>query len=119
MQPGPAVRRPPPVGPPDDERPNPGSRRGPAKVQALDKVTAQSASLTIKVGGERDVRLADHHRQSLHVRPTDQPADAAAYLTVTDSLPGSPSFAGWMLENEPSVSMMEHPIYDLRVPGCA
>jgi hypothetical protein len=52
------------------------------------------------------------------VHPTDQPADAAAFLAVTDSHPDSPGFNGWMLQDEPSVSMMEHPIYDLRVTGC-
>ena len=52
-------------------------------------------------------------------RPTDQPADAAAFLSVTDSHPDSPGFDGWILKDEPSVSMMQHPVYDLRIAGCA
>jgi hypothetical protein len=53
------------------------------------------------------------------MRAADQPPDAAAFLDVTDSHPDSPGFVGWMLENEPAASMMQHPIYDLRVIGCA
>jgi len=45
-------------------------------------------------------------------------SDAAAFLAVTDSHPDSPGFDGWMLQDEPSLSMMQHPIYDLRVTGC-
>ena len=59
---------------------------------------------------------ADHLSSAIEF--LDQPADAAAYLTVTDSHPDSPGFDGWMLEQEPSVSMMQHPVYDLRVTGC-
>ena len=27
-------------------------------------------------------------------------------------------FRGWMLANNPSLSMLQHPIYDVRVVGC-
>ncbi len=37
----------------------------------------------------------------------------------TDSHPDAAGFDGWMLAEEPSVSMMENPMYDLRVTGCA
>ena len=51
------------------------------------------------------------------VRPPDQPADAAA-LWMSPTATRSPGFDGWLLRDEPSVSMMQHPIYDLRVTGC-
>jgi hypothetical protein len=108
-----------PSAPTTMERPNVWIPAAAAKVQALDKVTAQSASLTIKVGGSATFGSLTITAKACMKRPTDQPPDAAAYLAVTDSRPDSPGFTGWMLENEPSVSMMEHPIYDLRVTGCA
>ncbi len=91
---------------------------GAVKLQALDKVNAQTAALTIKVGGSAEFGSLTITAKACEVRPSDQPADAAAYLTVTDSHPDSPGFDGWMLEDEPSVSMMQHPVYDLRVMGC-
>jgi hypothetical protein len=81
-------------------------------------VNAQTAALTIKVGGSATFGSLTITARACVVRPTDQPADAAAFLAVTDSHADSPGFNGWMLQDEPSVSMMEHPIYDLRVTGC-
>jgi hypothetical protein len=89
------------------------------KLQALDKVNAQTAALTIKVGTSATFGSLTIAAKACVVRPSDQPADAAAFLAVTDSHPDAPAFNGWMLQDEPSVSMMEHPIYDLRVIGCA
>lgn len=100
------------------QRPQSWVRASVVKLQALDKVNAQTQALTIKVGGSATFGSLTIVAKACVVRPTDQPADAAAFLAVTDSHPDSPGFNGWMLEDEPSVSMMEHPIYDLRVTGC-
>jgi hypothetical protein len=100
------------------DRPNSWLPAGTVKLQALDKVNAQTAALTIKVGGSAAFGSLTITAKACAVRPADQPPDAAAYLTVTDSHPDSPGFDGWMLEDEPSVSMMQHPVYDLRVIGC-
>jgi len=68
--------------------------------------TAKYESLTIRVSG-------------CYVRPPDLPADAAAHLTITDSRPGQPGFDAWMLKNEPALNMLEHPVYDVQLAGCA
>jgi hypothetical protein len=100
------------------ERPNTWLPADVVKLQALDKVNAQTATLTLKVGASTTFGSLTITAKACMIRPTDQPADAAAFLAVTDSHPDSPGFNGWMLQDEPSVSMMEHPIYDLRVTGC-
>jgi hypothetical protein len=100
------------------DRPTGWLSAGAVKLQALDKVNAQTATLTIKVGDSVAFGSLTIAAKACAVRPTDQPADAAAYLSVTDSHPDSPGFEGWMLAQEPSLSMIEHPIYDLRVTGC-
>jgi hypothetical protein len=94
-------------------------KAGVAKLQVLDKVNAQASTLTVKVGQSATFGSLTIDVKSCVVRPPDQPADAAAYVDVTDSHPDSPGFNGWLLANEPSVSMMQHPIYDLRLAGCA
>ena len=101
------------------ERPNVWMPAGAVKLQALDKVNAQATSLTIKVGQSATFGSLTITAKACMIRPADQPADAAAYLAVIDSHSESASFNGWMLQDEPAVSMMQHPIYDLRVTGCA
>jgi len=91
---------------------------GSARLQALDKVNAQATALTVKVGQTANFGSLTIAVKACVVRPPDQPADAAAYLDVTDRNPDSPPFNGWLLSHEPSASMMEHPIYDIRVSGC-
>ena len=88
------------------------------KVRRLAKVNAQATELTVKVGQSATFGSLTIEVKACDIRPPDQPADATAYLHVTDSHPDSPGFDGWMLRDEPSVSMMQHPIYDLRVSGC-
>jgi hypothetical protein len=110
----------PPAAPPTTfERPNTWISATVAKLVALDKVNAQASELTIKVGQSATFESLTITVKACVVRPPDQPADAAVYLHVTDSHPDSPGFDGWMLENEPAVSMMQHPIYGLRVAGCS
>jgi hypothetical protein len=120
--PGPGAQSPVqgPVAPPPAfvERPNVWLPAGTVRLQALDKVNAQAVALTIKVGQSATFGSLTITAKACVTRPADQPADAAAFLDVTDSRPDSPGFDGWMLQAEPSVSMMQHPIYDLRVAGC-
>ncbi|MBS0643921.1 MAG: DUF2155 domain-containing protein [Proteobacteria bacterium] len=92
---------------------------GTAQLHALDKVTAQVGNLTVKVGQTATFQSLTITVKSCLVRPPDQPADAAVFVEVADTHPDAPGFAGWLLANEPAVSMMQSPIYDLRVSGCS
>ena len=112
-----------PAAPPQDMTPQVGwpnkwQPAGSAKLQALDKVNAQVGNLTVRVGQTATFGSLSITVKACLVRPSDQPADAAAFVQVTDSHPEAPGFNGWMLANEPAVSMMQSPIYDLRVAGC-
>jgi len=89
-----------------------------AQLQVLDKVNAQNAVLTVKVGQETRFGSLSIQVQACNIRPPDQPQDSAAYLSITDSHPDAPGFRGWMLANNPALSMLQHPIYDVRVVGC-
>jgi hypothetical protein len=92
--------------------------QGTAELQVLDKVNAQNALLTVKVGQDARFGSLNIQVQACDTHPPDQPQDAAAYLTITDSHADAPGFRGWMLANNPSLSMLQHPIYDVRVVGC-
>ena len=92
--------------------------RGTAEVQALDKVNARNAALAVPVGQSATFGSLTIAVQACVVSPPDQPQDAAAFLVITDSHPGEPGFSGWMVSAAPSASMLQNPIYDVRVTGC-
>jgi hypothetical protein len=92
--------------------------QGSAVLQVLDKVNAQSATLTIRVGQSGQYGALTIAVRACDVTPPTERQDATAFLDITDSHPDAPSFHGWMLKSDPSVSMLQHPLYDVRVLGC-
>lgn len=92
--------------------------QGTAVLQVLDKVDAQSVTLTVKVGASAQSGSLTIAVRACDVSAPNQAQDATAFLDITDSHPDAPSFHGWMLKTDPSVSMLQHPIYDVRVLGC-
>jgi hypothetical protein len=89
-----------------------------ADLILLDKVTARTTQVAAHVGQAVTFGSLSITVKSCVVRPPDQPADAAAWLDIIDSRPGPPPFHGWMLVSVPQVSMLEHPVYDVRLAGC-
>lgn len=93
-----------------------------ARLQALDKVTARITLLDTPVGqpvGFGTLRVIVH---ACNARPPEEVPDAAAWLEVLETRNdsrGIPVFRGWMFANAPGVSMLEHPVYDLRVLECS
>ncbi len=93
--------------------------RGTAQLQALDKINARRTQITVKVGQSATFGSLTIIVKGCVVRPPDQPADAAAFLEITDKNPEVAGFSGWMLRSDPSLSMLAHPIFDVRVTGCS
>jgi hypothetical protein len=108
------VAGPTPVPPP----PNVWVPQGGAILQVLDKVNATTVTLPVKVGQSTEYGSLRIHVLACDVRPPDMPQDAAASLMITDTNPDQPGFQGWMLQNEPFLSMLQSPSYDVRVEGC-
>ncbi|HUN44024.1 MAG TPA: DUF2155 domain-containing protein [Acetobacteraceae bacterium] len=98
--------------------PNPWLPQGGAILQALDKVNAVTKALTVKDGQTVTFGSLSITVQSCLIRPPDMPQDAAAFLSITDSHADQPGFKGWMIKSDPSLSVLEHPLYDVRVEGC-
>jgi hypothetical protein len=92
-----------------------------ARLQALDKVTARITILEARVGETATFGTLSIALRACNGRGPDEVPDAAAWMEMTDSraAPGSPpAFRGWMFANAPGVSMLEHPVYDIRVLEC-
>lgn len=89
-----------------------------AVLQVLNKVDAVSQEYTVPVGQSVTVGSLMIAVERCVMHPSDQPADAAAYLTITDAHPDDPGFKGWMLAAEPWVAMLQSPLYDVRILRC-
>lgn len=92
-----------------------------AELQLLDKVTARISILRTPVGEPVQVGALTVRVAACNARPPDEVPDAAAFIEVSDSrrVAGAQLvFRGWMFANAPGVSMLEHPVYDLRVLDC-
>lgn len=89
-----------------------------AELQVLDKVNARHITLNVAVGQDTHFGTLTIGVRSCVVRPPDQPAEAAAFLIVTDANNEGVAFQGWMVAGQPALSMLQHPVYDLRVTGC-
>lgn len=92
--------------------------KGTADLALLDKIRAQPNNVAVRVGDSTVFGSITIRVRSCVVHPADQPADAAAYLDMTDTRGNGDVFHGWLLAKAPGASQMEHPVYDVRLLGC-
>lgn len=92
-----------------------------AELQGLDKVTARTQRFYAPVGeSTRFGTLAITVGDCL-VNVPEAPPESVAYLTIVDNKPGQAAeklFAGWMFASTPSLSALDHGVYDVRVLSC-
>lgn len=92
-----------------------------AGLHALDKIAARVSQMWVPVG-----TVARFGRLSIDVkacrkRPPEEPPEAAAFLEIVDAGRDDQPvdvFRGWMFASSPSLSAMEHPLYDIWLAGC-
>jgi len=92
-----------------------------AQLQALDKVTARVSVLRVPLDQPERFGSLTITVRACNARPPDEVPDAAAWLEISDSRAqqgATPAFRGWMFANAPGVSMLEHPVYDIRLLEC-
>ncbi len=87
-------------------------------LSVLNKITANVDNLDIKLKenfeyGELRIYPIDCYLSS----PEKQP-ETAIYLNVYHNTKDEKIFSGWMLKTLPSISAIEHPIYDIWVNDC-
>ena len=89
-----------------------------ADLVGLDKVTARTTPLTCasaKPG--RSARCPSRCAPAKSGRPISPPTPPHSSTSPT-AIRAAPAFHGWMVVSDPAVSMLEHPIYDVRLAGC-
>jgi hypothetical protein len=114
--------------PPGGGAPAPPLLGGPAWIVAqtadlalLDKVTARTSMVAVPVGERTQFGTLTITVSRCMRRPPEEPAEAAAWITVVDSRAeagADASFRGWMFATSPALNPLQHPVYDVRVVAC-
>lgn len=92
-----------------------------AVLHALDKIAAKVSVLRVPVGSEVRFGRLRITVEACRVRPPEEPPESAAFLEIIDTgrnLQPVETFRGWMFASSPSLSAMEHPLYDIWLAGC-
>ena len=124
-----------PATPPKDQvalRPDDSTKRRTrqdiAILQALDKVTAETVRFEARVGQPVRYKTLVITVRACEQSADDEPqSDSMVYLNVESqprAAPGKPTpaprevFRGWMYASSPSLSALEHPVYDAWLITC-
>ncbi len=92
-----------------------------AALHALNKIAARVSQIWVPVGGEARFGRLTINVLACRKRPPEEPPEAAAFMEIVDAGADEQAvavFRGWMFASSPSLSAMEHPLYDIWVAGC-
>ncbi len=91
------------------------------KLQGLNKVTARVSSFNVKEGqigkfGNLEISLL----KCWQAPPEEEP-ESKALLKIWEQVPGEDKkeiFQGWMFASSPTISAIQHPVYEITVLEC-
>ena len=92
-----------------------------AILQGLDKTTARVSTIEAPLDQPARFGTLQIIARACHKKPPTETPESTAFLEIVDIRPDSPAipvFTGWMFASSPSVSAMEHPVYDVWVIDC-
>lgn len=89
-------------------------------LKILDKITARVFEVRGNVGGKINFGNLEILPLACYKTPVDEKPESAAHLKMIDRSKGTDTviFSGWMFASSPSLSSLEHPIYDVWVKEC-
>lgn len=91
-----------------------------AVIQNLNKTTAKTSVLEMKIGDTLKFGQIQIIAHKCWQAPLDQKPESKILLEVLENKEGKNTriFYGWMFASSPSISGLEHPIYDLTAINC-
>jgi hypothetical protein len=92
-----------------------------AQLQALNKITARAHKLDIELDKRVKFGNLEIQMHRCWKAPQTQIPESKALIEIHEQIPGEERklvFHGWMFSSSPSLSAMEHPVYDVRVLEC-
>ncbi|MCQ2915133.1 MAG: DUF2155 domain-containing protein [Alphaproteobacteria bacterium] len=90
-------------------------------LHGLDKITGRLSTMTIKVGEKEQFGALDIYVRVCNSTPPEETPENTAFLEIIENHVDGQSrvFSGWMFSSSPSLSAMEHPVYDIWVVKCS
>lgn len=98
-----------------------GVRTNRVLLRGLDKITARVSDLEVTLGKAVKFGNLEITARFCQKSAPEDPPESVAFLEITEHKPGEtpvPVFAGWMFSSSPTISAMEHPVYDIWVKEC-
>ena len=92
-----------------------------AIIQGLNKTTAKTSTLEMRIGDKIHFGQISIIAHKCWQAPLDQKPESKILLEVFESKNNEAEkriFYGWMFASSPSISGLEHPIYDLTAISC-
>ncbi|OJX10214.1 MAG: hypothetical protein BGO77_07320 [Caedibacter sp. 37-49] len=91
-------------------------------LQALDKVTGHVITLEAEMNKPIAFGTLSIIPRFCQKAAPEDPPESTAFLEILETQPKSPEmfvFQGWMFASHPSISALEHPVYDIWVKECS
>ncbi len=92
-----------------------------AVLRWLDKVTGRVSSIRAPVGQAIEIGTLVISVETCFTKPPEETPESAAFLKVWDQAGATveePVFSGWMYASSPSLSALDHAVYDVWVLDC-
>lgn len=91
-------------------------------LRTLNKATARVGTLHAQVGTQAQYQTLVINIEACMVSPPTEPPESAAFLQIeereADAAQAARLFSGWMFASSPSLSTLDHPVYDVWVLNC-
>src|SRR5690606_27034783 len=90
-------------------------------LRALDKISGRVTTLEVQVGKTANFGTLQITPWHCDEAPPEERLESAAFLEIVELRQDEdpePRFTGWMMASSPSLSALEHPVYDLWVIDC-
>jgi hypothetical protein len=95
-----------------------------ATMQALDKITARTSTLSAPVGEPLKFGTLEVTVRRCAFHPPEETPENAALVVIRDlgydpNVAPAEVFSGWMFSSSPAISALEHPVYDITLLACS
>jgi len=107
---------------PTTAEPEPPREATGVKLEGLDKITARTFAFEAPLNQTVRFGYLEITAHRCIVASEEDVPERTAFLEVVEAKPGRDPvkvFSGWMFASTPSVSAMEHPVYDVWVVDCS
>lgn len=97
-----------------------GTFRDTIVIGALDKVTARTSTVILKIGETVKIGTLKVRAIRAWVSNPEEPPESKVFFEITEKKEAEKKevkevFRGWMFASNPAVSALEHPVYDIWV----